>query len=86
MATFTKPQNLNGSELMAELLSVGLVVDRIVDNSDGTISFDVEDEEVAAPVVAAHDGTVVPPEPTIEDKLESVGLSLGDLRAALGLE
>jgi hypothetical protein len=86
MATFTKPQNLNGSELIAEFAAVGLVVDRIVDNSDGTISFDVDDADAAALVVAAHDGTVVPPEPTIEDKLESVGLSLGDLRAALGLD
>jgi hypothetical protein len=36
-------------------------------------------------VVAAHNGTTVAPEPTIEDKLASVGLNLTDLKTALGL-
>jgi hypothetical protein len=85
MKNFTRPENLNGTELIAELLAVEITVDRIVDHSDGTISFETDDEATAAEVVAAHNGTTIPPEPTIEDKLASVGLSLPDLKAALGL-
>jgi len=85
MKTFTKPENLNGTELMAELAVVGIVVDKIFDFSDGTIGFETDNESAAAPVVAAHNGTTVAPEPTIADKLASVGLNLDDLKQALGL-
>jgi len=84
MKTFTKPQNLNGAELKSELFSIGIAVDTIIDFGDGTIGFETDNESAAAAVVAAHNGTTVAPEPTIEDKLASVGLSLDELRAALG--
>ena len=85
MKTFTKPENLNGAELMAELAAVGIIVDKVFDNADGTIGFDTNNESAAATVVAAHNGTTVAPEPTIEDKLASVGLNLSDLKTALGI-
>jgi hypothetical protein len=85
MKTFTKPENLNGAELMAELAAVGIIVDKVFDNADGTIGFDTDNESAAATVVAAHNGTTVAPEPTIEDKLASVGLNLSDLKTALGI-
>ena len=85
MKNFTRPENLNGTELIAELKAVGITVNRIVDNSDGTISFETDDEVAASSIVAAHNGTTIAPEPTIEDKLSSVGLSLPDLKSALGL-
>jgi hypothetical protein len=85
MKNFTRPKNLNGSELIEELLAVGIEVTRIVDNSDGTISFDTSEELKAAKVVEAHNGNIVPREPSIEDKLASVGLNLDDLKKALGL-
>ena len=85
MATFNKPKNLNGSELSAELKAVGLEIGLIKDNSDGTISFEVSNEELASEIVLAHNGTTIAPEPTIEQKLASVGLSIDDLKSALGL-
>jgi len=85
MATFNKPKNLNGAELISELKDVGLDVKLIKDNSDGTISFEVNDEELAGEIVAKHDGTIIAPEPTIAQKLASVGLTLPDLKTALGL-
>jgi len=85
MKTFTKPQNLNGAELKEELAAEGIVVEKIYDNADGTISFKANNESKAAGIVAAHNGTTVAPEPTIADKLASVGLNLDDLKAALGL-
>ena len=88
MITFTKPQNLNGKELLDELSAVGVVVQGLpVDDGAGNLILNIasKDEAKAAEVVAAHNGNTVAPQPTIEDKLASVGLSLPDLKAALGL-
>jgi len=91
---FVKPNNLNGAELIAELTAAGVELE--IENehlkwvqidADNVLWIDIKpsDEAKAAAVVAAHNGTTVAPEPTIEDKLASVGLSLPDLKAALGL-
>jgi len=88
MITFTKPQNLNGKELLDELSANGVVVQGLpVDDGAGNLILNIasKDEAKAAEVVAAHNGNTVAPQPTIEDKLASVGLSLPDLKAALGL-
>jgi hypothetical protein len=88
MITFTKPQNLNGKELLDELSAVGVVVEGLpVDDGASNLILNIasKDEAKAAEVVAAHNGTTVAPEPTIEDKLASVGLSVTDLKTALGL-
>lgn len=92
MIYFNKPENLNGTELRQELLNAGV---KIVEHkyaisleSDGRLGLDipVNDETKAAEVIAAHNGNSAIYEPTIEDKLASVGLSLTDLKSALGLE
>jgi hypothetical protein len=88
---FNKPENLNGLELLDELAAVGIILDKMEQaplvESDGSLWLDIKpaDEAKAAAVVATHNGTTVAPEPTIETKLASVGLSLPDLKAALGL-
>jgi len=88
MIQFTKPQNLNGAELLAELNAAGLLITNspMIDGA-GDFWLDIAegDKAKATPIVAAHNGTIVAPEQTIEDKLASVGLSLPDLKAALGL-
>lgn len=84
MKIFSKPENLNGEILKEELAAVGIVVPVIRDFGDNTIGFDTDDETLGASVVAAHNPPP-PTEPTIEEKLESVGLSVDDLKAALGL-
>jgi len=91
MIKFNKPENLNGSQLLDELAAIGVVLDKLeqaplIDgNGDFWLDVKPEDEAKVASVVAAHNGTTVAPEPTIEEKLSSVGLSLPDLKAALGL-
>lgn len=85
MEIFTKPENLNGAELIAELAGVGITVKKVVDFADGNIGFETKDKALAARIVAAHNGTIVAPEPTVEEKLASVGLNLDDLKAALGI-
>jgi hypothetical protein len=85
MFIYKKPKNLNGAELIAELKNAGLEVKDIYDYADGTIGFDANDEATAAAVVEAHNGNTIPPEPTVADKLANVGLSIDDLKSALGL-
>ena len=89
MIQFNKPENLNGLQLLDELAAVGIVLNKMeqvpVIESDGSMWLDIApaDETKAAAVVAVHNGTTVAPEPTIADKLASVGLSLDELKAAI---
>ena len=91
MIQFTKPTNLNGAELLDELAAVGVTLQNkteapfIDGNGDFWLDIKPADEVKAAAVVSAHNGTIVAPEATIEDKLASVGLSVPDLKTALGL-
>lgn len=88
MIQFNKPTNLNGAELLAELNAGGVAISEtpIIDG-DGNFWLDIAeaDKAKATPIVAAHNGTTVAPEPTLDEKLASVGLSVTDLKAALGL-
>jgi hypothetical protein len=89
MITFTKPENLNGTELRAELNAAGVLISNapesvaIDENKKLVLDINPDDEAKASAVVAAHNGTIVAPKPTISDKLASVGLSIDDLKAAL---
>ena len=88
---FTKPINLNGTELRQELNAAGVSIsddfNSVSVNGAGELLLDIKeiDKVKATSIVAAHNGTTVVPEPTIADKLASVGLSVTDLKAALGL-
>ena len=88
MIQFTKPINLNGTELLQELNAAGITITEspMVDGNDNLwLEVAEGDKAKATPIVAAHNGTIVAPEPTLEKKLASVGLSVDDLKAALGL-
>lgn len=88
MIKFEKPVNLNGAELLDQLNSAGIAITNkpFVDgNSDLWLDIANKDKAKAEPIVAAHNGTIVAVEPTVEQKLASVGLNLEDLKAALGL-
>jgi hypothetical protein len=87
MINFTKPENLNGAELLAELKAGGVAIENwpTLENDNFWLDIAEADKAKAAPIVAAHNGTVVALEPTIADKLASVGLSVSDLKVALGL-
>jgi hypothetical protein len=91
MIKFDKPQNLNGAELLDELAAIGIVLDKLnqapfIDEENNLwLDISVADETKSVAIVAAHDGTTVAPEPTVADKLASVGLNLEDLKAALGI-
>jgi hypothetical protein len=86
MIQFTKPINLNGSELLSELRDAGIeIINNPEIDGEGNFWLDVSDSEKAkaALIVDAHNGTVIAPEPTVAQKLASVGLSIEDLKTAL---
>jgi hypothetical protein len=86
MIKYTKPTNLNGAELLAELNAAGISITEppfIDGNGDLFLEIADADAKKAEGVITAHNGTTVSPEPTIADKLASVGLSIDELKAAL---
>jgi hypothetical protein len=89
MISFTKPVNLNGTELRDELNAGGVAIsydpDVMVIDGNGNLLLEIDQKDVAkaTPIVAAHNGSLVAPEPTIAQKLASVGLTIEDLKAAL---
>ncbi len=88
MIKFNKPINLNGTELVNELNDAGVTVNDLpyVDgNSDLWLGISNSDKTKAESIVAAHNGTIIAPEPTIQDKLANAGITLDELKTALGL-
>ena len=77
--TFPIPTQLNGEQLKTELnANVVYIADNLLH-----IVGDFTKAEAEAKLAAHIPVPVI--EPTLEDKLESVGLSVTDLKAALGL-
>ena len=88
MIKFDKPVKLNGVELLAELNDGGVKITTpptIDGNGDFWLDVVAKDEAKVKTIVAAHNGTTVALVPTLEQKLASVGLNIGDLKTALGL-
>ena len=88
MIQFTRPINLNGEELRAELNAGGVVINKspLLDGENNLwLDIAEKDKAKATPIVAAHNGTVIGAEPTIADKLANAGLSVSELKEALGL-
>ncbi len=92
MIKFEKPQNLNGQELREQLRNQGILIsddkDSVLIDSNGDffLDIDLKDKSKAASIVATHNGTIIAPEPSIAEKLSSVGLNIEDLKIALGVE
>jgi hypothetical protein len=83
---FKQPQTLDGKQLIDELAAAGIIaadVPNIDAEGNFWIDIDAKDEAAATLIVAAHVADLTPQ--SFEDKLESVGLSLDELKAALGL-
>ena len=86
MIKVTRPKNLNGAELIAELSAKGVLITQspMVDgNGDLFLQIAESDLEAAEQVLAKHNGTQIAPQTTIAQKLSSLGISIDDLKAAL---
>lgn len=81
MLTFNKPEKLNGTTLLAELLEVNLTVQNVTDNGEGLIYLDLPltDKAKAQIVIDKHQGL-----DTIDPKVTARASALAKL-AALGL-
>lgn len=90
MIKFDKPEKLNGDQLRQELKAKGVVLtdtlSNLFDDGAGGLWLDIseKDQTKAKAVIDAHIAKPIP-EPTIAEKLASVGLNLEDLKTALGL-
>jgi hypothetical protein len=88
MIQFTKPKNLNGAELLDQLNAAGVSITDspyIDENQNFWLNVKESDKVKAASIVSSHNGTMIAPEPSIDEKLSSVGLTVADLKAALAL-
>lgn len=86
MIKFNKPTNLNGKELLSELKAENVEITGFpfIDEENFLwLNIASKDQQKADIVLAAHNGTIIAPEPTIVEKLASVGLSIEELKAAL---
>jgi hypothetical protein len=72
MITFTKPENLNGTELRDELNAGGVTISydpaSVCIDEDGALVLDIDskDQSKAESIVATHNGTTVAPDKTTE--------------------
>jgi hypothetical protein len=91
MIKFNTPAKLNGTQLRAELNAAGVKIastsGAVMIDGNGDLWLDIatKDETKAKPIVDAHIGIDNVIEPSVEKKLASVGLTIEDLKVALGL-
>ena len=88
MIQFKKPQNLNGTELLAQLNAAGVTISEApFDDAEGNLWLDIaeSDEAKAAPIVAEHNGTTAAPDNSAakEALLAKLGMSQDDLTTLL---
>lgn len=83
MEQFTKPIKLNGAQLVKELNDAGISATECLINGNNEFFIDVpaNKKTAAIAIVNAHIG--IDTQPTLADKLASVGLSIDELKAAL---
>jgi hypothetical protein len=83
---FDKPAQLNGGQLAAELKTANIEVTGYpVLDGNGILWLDVPEAKktATAAIVAAHVG--IDTVPTVADKLAAAGLTIDELKAALGV-
>jgi hypothetical protein len=89
MIQFTTPENLNGAELIKELNDNGIEVtgNPFLDaNNDLWLDISQSDKTKAESIVAAHNGTVTPPDNTAARQalLTRLGITEEEARILLG--
>jgi hypothetical protein len=87
---FDIPKNLNGEQLKQELRANGVSISDDIDAVqiiDGELVLKIanKDNFKAETVIAAHNGKIIGDSLSINEKLALVGLSIDDLKSALGL-
>jgi hypothetical protein len=91
MIKFNKPNQLNGTQLIAELKAIGVIVNEktspLLDgNGEFWLDIPAKDETKAKPIVDAHNGTTVAPDKSAQRQviLDRLGLTSDEARLLLG--
>ena len=92
MIKYTKPNNLNGTELRDELNANNIVISyepfSVRLEGDGSLWLDIKDKDAdkAAPIVAAHNGTVIAPDNSAAKAalLAKLGITEAEARLLMG--
>lgn len=89
MIKFEKPQNLNGSELLAELNAGNVKITEppfIDGNGDFWLEIESKDKNKATTIVSNHNGTIVVPDKTAARAaiLDRLGLTVDEAAILLG--
>ena len=87
---FTMPKKLNGETLRKELKAEGVVLPEkrnaiVVSGETLFLQIEEKDSEKVQAILASHKGEDLIIEETLDSKLAKVGLSINDLKTALGL-
>jgi hypothetical protein len=86
MIKFTRPTNLNGVELLAELNAAGIeITEPPFDDAQGNLYLSIADADMnqAALVIAAHDGTIIAPDNSAKKAALLAKLGITSEEAAL---
>jgi hypothetical protein len=89
MIKFNAPAILSGSQLKKELNAAGVKIDLGADsieingNGDLLLAIAKKDEAKAQEVIDAHSPVFAPTGTTLEQKLETIGLTIEELKTAL---
>jgi hypothetical protein len=88
MTKFDLPNNFNGEQLVNEIEAKGITIDRsvlpLVDgNGEFWLPVAESDYDAVLDVIKKHKPVFY--EPTITDKLAAAGISLDELKVALGI-
>jgi hypothetical protein len=88
MIKFEKPVNFNGTELLQQLNAGGVkITEAPMVDGEGDLWLQIAeaDKVKALAIITNHNGTIIPKELTVTEKLAKAGLSLDELKTALGL-
>lgn len=88
---FDLPSKFNGTRLRNELSLIGIDLplnNDAISIAENNLFIDIDDKDYdkVIEVLKNHNGNDIVIETTIEQKLASVGLSIDDLKSALGLQ
>jgi hypothetical protein len=81
---FEIPSQLNGKQLTEELKTVGVEIEYMPKIEEGFLILHIKTGDVAQAQTVVDNHIAVFTEPTIADKLAAVGLTVEELREALG--
>jgi hypothetical protein len=83
---FEIPSQLNGKQLTEELKAVGVEIEYMPNIEEGFLILHIKTGDVAQAQTVVDNHIAVFTEPTIAEKLAFVGISMDELKLALGLE